>query len=443
MADFGEEFFDMAAWAMQLRRPVVNSAPGFLSGVLSLGGKTALACFDAVKSAVQTDWRNAALIGGGAAAAVVLTKHYGPSLGVSQVCDAYRWVRVKCGGEPTVVTGVTPLATKRNTLESVRAGSTESKMPSPANQAQVGELVGSEFRVIGCAVRMKDWLIMPAHVYAAVDKPVAKGKQSMLALSSKEYTDLDTDLIGIKLTNQELSVIGLRDVGCYNEIPRQGAFTAICGSAGNGTTGVVRLDPSVFGRVTYDGTTVAGYSGAAYMSGNSLIGIHTSGGVVNGGYAAGYVKTLLQVVDKERFEDSEDWLQNVYKSGREIKFDPKWRDLDEVRIQVGGRFSIVSRDSMRRAFGNSWEDEITAGRFSQSYGDVESGEGAKTSISGGSKSLDASPDLAETKVSKLMAEYAKLSTKQKKKVSDILRSRTDSSSPPPPVSMIPTGSSSV
>lgn len=444
MADFGEDFFTELVTALASSRPV-KVRTGFLSSLMSLGGRACRSVIGLAKFGSPLRTKKGFAVAVGAAAVTYGAYRVVRWSGmVEPVRQVYNITRVALGGEPKVVAAAQRIATMKSTFESVRAGSTESKMPMPKNQSLVGELVNGEFHAVGCAIRMGNWLVMPSHVYAAVEKPCVKGRQSSVDISQKEYVDLDTDLIGLKLGNQTLSVIGLADIGCYNDIPKQGAFSSICGSGSLGTTGVVRLDSSVFGRVTYDGTTVAGYSGSPYMAGTSLIGIHTSGGVVNGGYAAGYVKTVLQTIDKDRLESSEDWLQNIYRDGQEIWIDPKWNDIDEVRIQVGGRFAIVSRRALSQAFGNEWQTQTRQGKFSRrmasSYGDLESGE-SSMSKSGASTLLEESPDLAETKLQAAMRAYAKLSPKQKAKALASWGAKRDLSTPLPRETLI--GNSSV
>lgn len=444
MADPGEDIFMDVVTALCFKTPVKSA--GFLSNLVSMGGRAMGTIKNGKQSVSGFGWKEYAIgvIGLGAAyGAYRVIDHYSV---LDPIRKTYNTLRVMCGGAPKVVDNTVMISNRRTAFESVRAGSTESAMPSPKNRGLVGELNAGEFHTVGCAIRMGMWLIMPAHVYAAVSKPYVKGRQSLLDISEYEFVELDTDLIGIKMSNKDLSVIGLADVGCYLDIPKQGAFCSIVGSAGLGTVGVVRLDHTVFGRVTYSGTTVAGYSGAPYMSGTSLIGVHTSGGAVNGGYAAGYIKTLLQIIDKEKPESSEDWLQRVYDRDEEIRIDPKWQGLDEIRIQVGGKFAIVDRQSMSRAFGKHWENDIDDGYFVKSkrsfmdedygvnpYADHEckpSGE-VKTSDSGVSRLSKESPDLEDRVLNKLMAELSKLSVKQRKAVLGLLPSRKDLSTPPP------------
>lgn len=424
--------------------PISRLMRSCTSGLCHVGGSILATFRDKALDHLTTTPTKLVVVGAAAVGATMLVRSEPVRSVAASVKGRYRKLRVWLGAEPAVVVGSMPYSTKQTTLESVRSGSVENRMPSPKFQAMIGEMKDGEFHVVGNAVRMRDWLVMPAHVYAAVEKPFAKGLQSHLDISQYDYEDLDTDLIALKMSNKDLSVIGVRDAGLCYDIPRIGMYVSVIGSAGLGTTGILKLDAGIFGRVTYNGTTVSGYSGAAYMSGSQLVGIHTNGGAVNGGYAAGYVKTLLQVIDKTRDESSEDWLANAYANEEDIMIDPKWSSLDEIRIQVGGRFAIVSKDSMRKAFGNNWMNELQQGRYvkagrggrasayAMSYGDLESGE-VKASSSGGSTLLEQSPELENLGEKRIMDELRKLSKRSRRRVLDSLGYKTRIDTPVKPL----------
>nr|UGO57132.1 MAG: hypothetical protein 2 [Riboviria sp.] len=333
---------------------------------------------------------------------------------------------VTLGMEPNIV--IEPALPKHVTMESTRAGSEETKMGPAKCQALVGSLNGSDFTVHGSAIRIEDWLVMPAHVFHHADRCVVRGRQTCLDVTDIDYVELDTDLIGLKMTPKQMSIIGLRNNPIQYDIPLSGSYVTIVGASGKGTSGAISHDSRIFGRVTYTGTTLPGYSGAPYMSGSYVFGLHTSGGVVNGGYAAGYIAILLLQLDKRRLESSEDWLQGAYQQKKSVLVDPKWNDLDEVRVRVGGRHAIVLRASMAKAFGTDWEHRLNARNqldveVDRSYRDYESApipttvlSGEATSLkSGGSSLLTKSPSSTDLVCQDLIEEYRKLSATQRKK----------------------------
>lgn len=333
------------------------------------------------------------------------------------------------GCEPPVI--LKAMGSMRTCFESVRSGSVEELLLPPKNQLLVGDVVAGEFQAVGCAVRMADWIVMPSHVFAACEAPCLKGRQHWIRMSKeRDYLDLDTDLIAFKLTEKELSTIGVSCCSISHALPYTGDFVQIVGAAGKGTTGVLRHDRNVFGRVMYDGTTVSGYSGAAYTSGNRLVAIHTNGGAVNGGYSASYIYSLLCAHDRIKPEDSEDWLRNQFqKDKNRIRYDKRWNDLDEVRVEVGGRYAVVSRDAMARAFGVNWADEIdTWGEEKKaSYVDECAGE-ASSSKSGVSSELDKTPDPIMQEIVFLMKGLTGKSQRHLKNVRSLLATAISSAS---------------
>lgn len=332
---------------------------------------------------------------GGLAAAFVL---YKARHQVKKCIPGWQRLKTALGFEPPVTLREEGFKT---CFESTRSGSEEQTLLAPKNQILVGDMIAGEFRAAGCGVRIANWIVMPSHVFAACEAPCLKGRQHWIKLSSNlDYVDLDTDLIAIRLTERELSTIGVSVCSISHCLPYTGDFVQITGAAGKGTMGALRHDRYVFGRVVYDGTTVAGYSGAAYVSGNRLVGIHTNGGATNGGYSASYVLSLLNAIDRIKPEDSEDWLRSQFqKNKNRVRYDQRYHDLDEVRVEVGGRYAVVSRDSMARAFGKDWATELSGldGLSNPSYEgesckkDQSSGE-ASDSKSGASSTSENSPD---------------------------------------------------
>lgn len=342
------------------------------------------------------------------------------------VCKALPFVRavaVRCGMEPVKQAGCPGDA--KSTLESLRVGSIEQKMTAPGCQATVGFMESGVFTMIGAAIRISDWLVMPAHVYASAgDDPVVYGKQSWISLKGHEYEELDTDLIAIKLSGREWSTVGVSIAVIAHSLGLKGTFVSITGVKGTGTTGTLRHDKGVFGRVVYTGSTVPGYSGAPYMAGRQLVGLHTNGGAINGGYSASYLLSMLNWIDKKKDEDSEDWLSDP-KNGSEIQVDETWGDLDTIRLFRGGRYHIVERKSMVAAFGKDWR------RSARDYGDYDDYTRESLSkngeTSGASNSLkDDVPELSPERLAFLKM-LNSCSTKRLETFASLLKSPEDSS----------------
>lgn len=358
-----------------------------------------------------------------------------------QPVRCYRVVRTMLGMEPIV--HHKPLGTRVNCLESLRAGSIESQLVIPKFQLMIGNLTDGVFSPQGAGLRFREWLVMPAHVYSSVPEPYVKGLKC-LSLKGCPYEDLDTDLIAIKLADRDWSQLAAPTAVISQVIPDKGVYVAVVGVVGRGTTGVLRHDPSVFGRVCYEGTTLGGYSGAAYTSGSQLVGVHTNGGAVNGGFSASYVWMLLNQKDKIKAEESEDWLRQAFQQGTRIKVDLGWGSPDEIRVRVGGKYAVVERSSMAKAFGPRWQVDIAGDEIlrdaKRSYESL-SGNSQDSMMSGASSTLAQSPEIPSTERLELMEMLAQLSNARCKLVRSVLTAA--SSTPRSVVDVQPQGSTSV
>lgn len=291
------------------------------------------------------------------------------------------WARVKCAlfGAKLAVSVDPDSGIRRDVMESRRPGSEEACMSFPACAARIGSVRdGGKFVALGVAVRFPlNMLVAPDHVLCDIDSEdkMAFGSQKPFSLRGKVRIPLATDLVGIILTEAEFSRIGVAE--CHvGHIQDTGAMVSIVGPDSKGTVAAMSNDKTQFGRVIYNGTTLAGYSGAPYMSGNRVVGLHQLGGPVNSGFSASFVWLLVKEFLKARDESSEDWLLGQYKAGREVQ----WRehsDIDRageyVQVCINGQYSAVKFDSMNKAFGGRWRNSPRfSAKNSATYGDFES-----------------------------------------------------------------------
>ncbi|APG75768.1 hypothetical protein 1 [Hubei sobemo-like virus 49] len=351
---------------------------------------------------------------------------------VSSVVPGYRWVKARLGKYDVV-----SAAPRRmdSVLESRRTGSDETPMTPPRHQAVVAIRDGDIMRVLGCAVRFNNTLVGPDHVLGGtpdVEKFV-KGSQSWVALASRERIPLDTDLVAIEMSDKDFASIGIS--ACkVAPMGNQTEFAQIVGPDAKGTVGQLKHDAICFGRLVYTGTTIQGYSGAAYTMGPKVMGIHQMGGAVNGGYSAEYINNLLLVHFKQRYESSPEWLLSQYEAGRTMSW-KRTGDPSTYQLKVGGRYALVDRDDMDAAFGEHWRDsEVIQNKRDVRHRDYESTGAVANFLSNsavsapsssgeanGSRNLgalsvvDDSQGLEMSGPQKLMAEYAKLSNAQRKR----------------------------
>jgi len=331
----------------------------------------------------------------------------------TSLVPGWRTVKNVVTGRPEVVMDPETICTARTVLESRRPGSDEVEMTSPPCQARVGVMRDGQFVVIGACIRLEDCLVAPDHVIGGGDKYIY-GRQNCVSLKGKEIVSIGTDLSYVQMTEKELSTIGI-SVAKLSAVPDLGIYSQIVGPMSKGTTGVLRNDPRSFGRVVYEGTTIAGYSGSAYTSGPHVYGLHQMGGQVNGGYAITFVWARLRAALRMKPESSEDWLLGQTKAGRKIRWDASSGDPDELTICINGLYTVVQRDSMVRAFGRNWENEILSLKPSGGYGDYESGESRISTSLGGSRMSEESKESDISHHQSLMDAYKKLSPALRKK----------------------------
>lgn len=333
----------------------------------------------------------------------------------ASLIPGFRWAWKKVSGAKVVTTVSSPLI-----LESRREGSEEVPLTMPKCQCRVAVMRDGDLHVIGCAVRFDDgWLVGPDHVLGGdiLIEKYAVGSQSHLSLKGKERVPLDTDLVGIQLTEAEFARIGV-SICRIEPVPSRGLLAMIVGPDGKGTTGAVYNDPGLFGRVTYAGTTVGGYSGAAYAAGARVLGLHQMGGPVNGGFSASYVWAMIRMVSGKRYE-TEEWIEGQYKAGKKIKI-RKTGSPDETQVCIDGQYSIVQSSSLNKVFGTRWHDvdELSYGdpRGYEDYESksMESGEASSSTNPGGLSLLARPGDLDLPPQRSLINGYRKLSKRQQK-----------------------------
>lgn len=337
------------------------------------------------------------------------------------------WTRIKRALGPLEVVLEPENGKARTLLESRRSGSEESDFTTPRCQARVGFYRDGQFVVVGSCIRMADNILVgPDHVLGGDGDKFVYGSQSVVSLKDKERIAVATDLVAIRMTDRELSTIGVSEAK-IGPIPENGCYAQIVGPVSRGTTGNLRHDSTVFGRVVYGGTTIAGYSGSAYTDGSRVLGIHQRGGQVNGGFSASYAWMLVKKALNMRDESTSEYVENLYKSGKKFKWN-RTGDPDEVQLLVDGYYHTIPVASMVEAWGTDWEETAnkrsTGSNRTRGYEDYESGETvvAAPPLSGESRAanLGASSVLAECPVSappnthSLMEMYNKLSKTQRK-----------------------------
>nr|UCS96392.1 MAG: hypothetical protein 1 [Riboviria sp.] len=307
--------------------------------------------------------------------------------------------------------------------ESIRADSSETAAAMPKVQVKIGQKRDGVFIVYGSAVRIADAMVVPEHVLVAAkdedDCVYAKGSQGSIRISVKGFDIIETDLSARSLTPEEFSKIGMPQVRLAENLPLSGEFVSVCGVSDAGTVGKLVHDRTTFGKVCYSGTTMPGYSGAPYMKGGSVIGIHCWGGKTNGGYSASYVKVLVKRMAKQTYETSEGWLLEQFAKNiiprEDIRFDP---GNDEAWLRHNGSYHIVTGTAFRKAKGLDyigWDDADSM-RIDEAF--RHSGESKSLKNPGASGDVNQPGVLDQAAIKALMFQLTSYMKKQAKLTKD-------------------------
>lgn len=248
--------------------------------------------------------------------------------------------------------------------ESIRPNSILTAFEMPGCQVIFGTLSGERFVAYGCGVRINvpncddAFIITPLHVVCSLPSVFhLRGKNGTIEVDKKsvkrgstikprDYVELDTDMCAFPISAVEASQIGVSVASILTSADARPMLARVTGPAQEGSTGELRADPYVFGQLVYSGSTVAGFSGAAYLVGKQVVGVHMSGGARNVGYSLRLAYVTLLYFLKVKQETTEEWLEMVVKKRKhKVYIDASWQHLDTVRIRVRGEYHIVERET--------------------------------------------------------------------------------------------------
>nr|UYL94345.1 MAG: hypothetical protein [Evros sobemo-like virus] len=317
-----------------------------------------------------------------------------------------------------------------NNPESRRVGSSETPMTVPNCQVKIATYCDSVYVVLGAAVRFSrtvetpggtpgHWLVGPDHVLTDDSPKFAFNDPSkVIKLVGRERIHLAADLVGIKLDNDEMSLLSAR-AAKIGDFADPGTMAQIVGPDSKGTTGRLSHDVCAFGKIIYDGTTVPGYSGAAYTDGNRVLGIHQGGGAHNYGVASSFIWGRICLHEKTIHEDSRKFLETLFERDGALR----WSSVgDPIYIQIQdatGKYSIVERATVDATFGPGWDSSNTIKRTRRrGYDDqLESafpGEATASNLLGVSRDVAIAQGCEVPSLQSIMSGYNNLSSSARK-----------------------------
>jgi len=193
---------------------------------------------------------------------------------------------------------------------------------------------------LGCGFRYQQWLITPKHVVLeAAEVLIAKtidGPRRLKKLD--EVVELEADLVAYKDVKL-FSELGVKSARFSPLETAQAVVITGMYEKNNQSVGFLESGPAA-GHVQYTGSTIRGFSGALYMAGPHVMGMHTNGAHAsqpNYGYAGTYIRTLLEIETRQEatygsaFDERENQKVEVIRRGGKMIASSRgvFREIDE------------------------------------------------------------------------------------------------------------------
>jgi len=216
----------------------------------------------------------------------------------------------------------------------------------PDCQVSVALMTSTGLCIVGAGIRLENWLVMPCHNMRADSELWLIGKDinSRVKVTS-DRLDLAPDVVAFAVSQGEWARLGTKVAKLG---PLGGKTTATVTSSCDSRYSVAELSPAeIIGRVKYYGSTVAGFSGSAYMNGRICLGIHMHGGNrAGGGYESLYLWARLKhAVQQIPETDSTTYLSSAARDGWEAEE----LDTDTFLVRLSsGHVHLTNAEAIRR-----------------------------------------------------------------------------------------------
>lgn len=230
--------------------------------------------------------------------------------------------------------------------EKAMPGSTYIKPIQVPFQVEVQAHVDGFWMTQGQALRIKDEVyITPMHVVTGLDR-IALYKNDKRVEISATWEHVHGDLALLRVTSSISGQLGVT-VGKLAKVGARGGTQNYVHVTANGQTsfGPLTADEE-FGMVKYGGSTMGGFSGAAYAVNNTIFGMHLGCDTTNLGYESTYLHAMVErYLQRMTPESTEDWLYDTMeRRGRDLEYRQSPFDPDEIMVQVRGEYHVVNAD---------------------------------------------------------------------------------------------------
>lgn len=194
--------------------------------------------------------------------------------------------------------------------------------------ARSGELV-----VVGAGLRMEDYLVTPSHCCRYGFAVWLIGQNGKHVKVDSEELVLCPDVSAFYVPAAQWSQLGVA-MAKLGPVALGSTVSVVSSADRQHTVGSLQLGQSL-GRVFYTGSTLPGFSGAAYMNGNVAVGIHCHGGASAGGYECLYVWCRLKHALVQSPESSEYFVKNLRGKRSKVRFEELGEGVVVLREPTG------------------------------------------------------------------------------------------------------------
>lgn len=214
----------------------------------------------------------------------------------------------------------------------------------PAGQVKLAIKRGNELMIVGSGLRMEDHLITPTHNVMSGHDLYMITERDRIRIDTANELMLAADVSAFPVPETSWALAGIARIKMA-PLAAEKTVTVTSGCDQTYTIGRLRSTQPL-GRVHYLASTKPGYSGSAYMDGQSCVGMHNHGGAMAGGYEVLYLWCRLKHALQQIPESSEDFMRRLSKKKR-LQFEDLDQDYSLVR-QKSGHYHLASRDLRRQ-----------------------------------------------------------------------------------------------
>lgn len=240
----------------------------------------------------------------------------------------------------------------------------------PKGQVKVAMLRNEKLCIVGSGLRMENWLVTPTHnTHSGCELWLLGDNGGEIKVDTSTEVQVCPDVVAYRVSEPHWAT--LRTAAIKMAPVRKHSTVAVTSSCDNKYS-VAALSPTApMGRVVYAGSTMPGFSGAAYANGMQVLGMHCHGGHVNGGYEILYIYAKLKIAIDEIPESSEDFFMTELTRGFDYE-----EGYNQAVLRVSdGTYHRTSKEVMQRLkqieTSDNWADIMEADELREELGSYE------------------------------------------------------------------------